>query len=272
MENNILRLTTKISQLQFLRELNFTLGKTFPKTEKKIKKNYFDKYILNKCLAYNTKKTKQCMNSRKCGKSFCYKHLESTNMYYESEYTYLFDKINVINMTNSSHFEKKDFLDSFEIMSKDEYQEYTETYLKTTYKDFLQMLVKEETSDDIKQKMQDIFLEKFGISLHTPRPRSDSETGESALNKDKCHARISSGRQCINNRWNESGVFLDYCNLHKRKMPHGDFRVPYVKKIVEEPKLLKSLERYLNLSGTFVLDYETNSFVDNVRCIPIEVT
>ena len=58
----------------------------------------------------------------------------------------------------------------------------------------------------------------------------------------KCNARINTGRQCINNKYGE----LNYCKIHKKKLPFGDFNIiisPLLK--TQESSLLKNEKLFI---------------------------
>ena len=264
MDNIFLLLRTKIEQLGFLYKINEVLGITSVKHERKIKLIYHNKEYLNRCLSFSTTKDQQCMNSRVLGHKFCYKHVDSEEdeatesetsskepliQLYDDEYDFIFQTIkNVIfypynTFVQSQNQNKVDFK-KFEIISFEEYKKYVAHHLNDNLNALSLALCKDfpKRKEEIGKFCQDHY------HFNPLKQKVIQDLTKLPLNEKKCCARISTGRQCINNRWNEEGNVLDYCNLHRKSIPHGDYRNPidetkakYKKK--EEPvKITLSLE------------------------------
>lgn len=243
MDNIFLLLRTKIVLLNFLYKIREQLGITSVKHERKIKLIYHNKEYLNRCLSFSTTKDQQCMNSRVLGHKYCYKHVaeidtaetadtdsspkEPLIQLYDDEYDFIYQTIkNVIyypynSFVQSQSQNRVDF-NKFEMPSFQEYKQYTAHHLTDNLTSLALALCKDypKRKEEIGKFCQDNY------QFNPLKQKVVQDLTKLPLNEKKCFARISTGRQCINNRWNEDGVLLDYCNLHKKSIPHGDFRTP----------------------------------------------
>lgn len=227
MENNFSELRKKIEQLNFLYKLNSELSITSVKHERKIKLIYHNKEYLNRCLSFSSTKDQQCMNSRVLGHKFCYKHtdVETNVKLYEDEYDFIFNHLSTVidypynNFIKQQNQNKHTIL-MFEIASFDEFNKYSDHFVNDNLLSLSIALCK-----DFPKQKEDIQL--FCMKHYNFNPLKTKviqDLSKIPLNEKKCFARISTGRQCINNRWNENGELLEYCNLHRKSTPHGDFR------------------------------------------------
>lgn len=250
MDNIFLLLRTKIEQLNFLYQLNEKTKITSVKHERKIKLIYHNKEYLNRCLSFSTTKDQQCMNSRVLGHKYCYKHVpipesellstESSDeptpdisqkepliQLYDDEYDFIFQTISSVifypyNSFVKSQTQNKVDFKKFEIVSFDEYKKYVSYHLQDNLTTLALALCKDypKRKDDISKFCQDSY------NFNPLKQKVVQDLTKLPLNEKKCFARISTGRQCINNRWNDDGTLLEYCNLHRKSIPHGDFRHP----------------------------------------------
>jgi len=267
---HIVEIYIKLEQLKMIRDIQTNHGIQLDREEKKIRKQYHYKYLLTQCLSSSkSNPKKQCSNSRVNGANLCYKHnresLRGVHLY-RNEFHFLLSKLEDMMVEKKQISSESNFQNSG-LLSYEHFVDLVHDMKKKQLFECLKICGKRMKIKDLKTITPKAF-----ESLVEPFFKPDQENKPFVLKQchksNRCMARISLGRQCINvvrGKYN-------YCALHTKNMPYGDIRIA---PLVENHQTVEKNEDVLpddantvllrgsKKRGIFILDDKQYKFLGN---------
>ena len=250
METEFMTMLIKIEIQQVLKNLYSVIDKTSPKLERKIFNMHMFRPLITGCL-FSTNGELICSNTRIIASRFCNKHTKlcqdhNIKQYFLSQEEYLLHQLHQFKPLSIDNYDHLPTYEEYIQYYEQRKNEYFRTIIASVLNDFY------EHTDIIKKYV----IAKYGEGF---LPQKKKKVVQKAIIllpfcEEQCWARINTGRQCINKKFQG----LNYCKLHKKSQPYGNYNGDIVKIDIEKD----IVNIHFDYSNKTIIKYnDTKSFI-----------